>query len=237
MNNRLTQWFQRHIVITMLSIFAVCLIAATLIWWSGAWFWSGGRETFGALSAYVFNWIAFAIASVAAAGSVFAFAATRDSHTLTRESLELTRATNRPFVSCTGAITKHSQGNNVVLSFPIHNSGSLPADDAYVEIAPFHTSEHVAEHNQSNVYTRPSRKRQTATIFPEVEHEELLRLDLTVPSDKQLWQDIQGGVAQLRVRITYKRMGLECVTIQTMGVLRVAGRGVMVVPKPPQKWK
>ena len=151
-------------------------------------------------------------------------------------SLQLTRAANRPFVSCTGLITEHKQGKNLVLAFPIQNSGSLPADDVYVEIDPFHISEQVAEHNQGNSYTRPQRDRQTAIIFPKLEHEELFRLDLADTSDHQLWLDIQSGVVLFRLRINYKNMGVDSVTIQTMTVQKVAGRGIVVVPRYPQKW-
>jgi len=90
---------KKNIILTNVIIFVFIVIVAVIIWLSGDWLYAGSRETFGPLNSYIFVWISILIASIAATNTVIASIMTRDSLRITEDSLELTRAIQRPFLN------------------------------------------------------------------------------------------------------------------------------------------
>jgi len=98
------------------------VILACLIWLSGDWFFGGSRQTFGPLNSYIFIWLSIVIASIAALSSVRA-------SVVASKSLELTRATQRPFLNVEGSVTCKIYPKSIGrIIASINNTGNFPAD-------------------------------------------------------------------------------------------------------------
>jgi len=120
---------RRHVGRTIVVVVGVELALAVLIWYFG-----GGKATFQTLSNYAFLCASVVIASVAAIGSTFASMSAHDSLTLTQDSLELTRASQRPFLTATNTGVRLERDRGEVWLI-VTNTGSLPADKVSVDMA------------------------------------------------------------------------------------------------------
>jgi len=117
------------------------------------------------------------IAAIFAGSSVF----------IAWQSFQLARATKRPFISFTGQLTYHKAPNNyMALSFIIRNSGSMPGNEISLEIDPFYKNERITERNTSSKYTAIHHFVQTAIMFPNLNYEQVLYLDLNLPGNQAL---------------------------------------------------
>ena len=128
---RIIECFRRNWLITNIIIVLGEIIIACLIWLSGDWFLAGSRETFGPLNSYIFIWLSIVIATVAAFNTVRA-------SLIASKSLELSRATTRPFLNVVGGISviwsRNDGSPTPVNYFVIHvgNTGIFPADHVSV---------------------------------------------------------------------------------------------------------
>jgi len=130
MLRKLIEWYKRNIIIAIFTVLIIEAIIAYLFWSLG-----GSRQTFGPLSSYGLIWLSIAIASIAAITSVFSSISTRDSLAVTRQSLELTRATTRPFLTFRKVDFFMSLPESEPrLQILICNLGSLPATEILVRI-------------------------------------------------------------------------------------------------------
>lgn len=116
----------KSITIANLAVVVSFGVLAYLIWIFG-----GGRVTFGPLNSYFFIWLSIIIAITAALNTIIASIIARNSLRVTQRSLELTRATTRPFFTLTKA-EYNPHGPEVVLY--ICNTGALPGNKVLVEI-------------------------------------------------------------------------------------------------------
>jgi len=108
-----------HIAVVLSAVLIIGGILSWLIWTLG-----GGRETFGPLSSYFFICLSIVIATIAALNAAIA-------SVVASKSLELTRATTRPFLTITGG---KYEGVMQRMQLRIENTGLLPADDMSLEI-------------------------------------------------------------------------------------------------------
>ncbi len=129
---------RRHVVISNLLCLFIESVLATLIWFSGEWFFGGSVETFGPLHSYGFIWLSIVIASIAALNSIFSTTISSDTH--------------RPFLSKEGIVDVIPGTNSVTLRFTVTNTGSLPADVANTQIRFFAENEEIKEDNESTIY-------------------------------------------------------------------------------------
>ncbi len=125
--SKLTSWCKSHkqILIINATVVGVVVAIAVIIW-----FCAGERTTFGPLNQYGFLWFSILIASIAAINAILAL-------TVTRQSLELTRETQRPFLDVSGCtpIWSHNTGNQTTVNYfvvQISNTGVFPADNVSV---------------------------------------------------------------------------------------------------------
>ena len=122
------KWFRRNRL--WIIVVVVEVILACLIWLSGDWFFDGSRQTFGPLNSYIIIWFSIVIATIAALNSVRA-------SDVASKSLELSRATTRPFLNVVGisVIWSRNDGSPTPVNyFVIHigNTGIFPADHVSV---------------------------------------------------------------------------------------------------------
>lgn len=127
---RVIEWFRRNWLVTNIIIIFGEVTIACLIWLSGDWLLAGSRETFGPLNSYIFIWLSIVIATVAAFNAVTA-------SLIASKSLELSRATTRPFLNVVGisVIWSRNDGSPTPVNyFVIHigNTGIFPADHVSV---------------------------------------------------------------------------------------------------------
>lgn len=130
MSKQLSEWFSKNWLIVNIIVVVAEVILAFLIWFSGDWFFAGSRETFGPLNSYIFIWFSIAIATIAALNSARA-------SVVASKSLELSRATTRPFLNVVGisVIWARNDGSPTPVNyFVIHigNTGIFPADHVSV---------------------------------------------------------------------------------------------------------
>lgn len=148
------EWFRRNWLLIIIVVGEVIL--AYLIWLSGDWFFGGSRQTFGPLNSYIFIWLSIVIASIAALSSVRA-------SEMASKSLELTRATTRPFMTYSKfGITFPS--DLAILHIWICNTGVHPADNVSVDIALFTIA---SKDGKEQPLTSPFRT--SALFFPKQE--------------------------------------------------------------------
>jgi len=173
---------------------------------------------------YAISISALLVASIAAVGTLL--------------SLKWTRETIRPFLSFSGDVKVDKTQYWVTLTFTIENSGSLPASDIYTEIDFFNENEEVTKDNLSSKYPPLKRRPEVTMVFPNKPTYANYALDLRDIADKELWQDISNGKVTVRLRIRYKNMSKEYITIQTEKVEKLEqARQVQLIPSFPQKWK
>lgn len=103
------------------------VIIAILIWFSGDWFLGGSRQTFGPLHNYGFIWLSIVIASIAALNSWIM------SHVASK-SLELTRATQRPFLTYVVDNLILDESGTASLKIIVSNKGNLPAEKPLLQL-------------------------------------------------------------------------------------------------------
>lgn len=115
------KWFRRNWLWIIVVVGEVIL--ACLIWLSGDWFFGGSRQTFGPLNSYIFIWFSIVIATIAALNSVRA-------SDVASKSLELTRATQRPFLNVESDVTCYMYPKSIGrIIVGINNKGNFPADE------------------------------------------------------------------------------------------------------------
>jgi hypothetical protein len=233
MGRRLVSWCRRHIIWTNLIVLWFEIIVASLIWLT-----FGGTQTFGSLNTYVIVCLSIVIASIAALNSMFASVAAHDSLVTTQKSLELTRNSIRPFLYIAGSIGVDKVGKYIKLTFAIQNSGSLPGEDVHVDIDFFDEGEKVTEENTSSKYTVPTRELESPLLFPNSVFYEGYVLDSESKNDLELWDNIVKGKTKCRVRISYKSLEREHITIITEKLAKQEWEDKIVTsPIPPQKWE
>ncbi len=182
------EWFRRNWLLIIVVVGEVIL--ACLIWLSGDWFFGGSRQTFGPLNSYIFIWFSIVIATIAALNSVRA-------SDVASKSLELTRATQRPFLTLAKA-EYNPHGPEVILY--ICNTGALPGDEVLVEIFFLQSISDMLPITGSISYPLPS-------IFP---NEEKI---LAAVSNPDMVSFINSGAeARIFVTIKYRSIEKECNT-------------------------
>lgn len=243
MCNHLIQWCKRNRLI-LIALFALLVseaILACVIWVSGYWFWAGGRETFGPLSSYILTWLSIAIASIAALGTVFAFSATRESYEVAKESLELTRAMQRPFLAWKASPLITIMPNMVKLELKIENTGSMPASDVHAYIQFFDKDEVITEDNLSSKYPPPIEQSvlegyKFFFLLPNHTFIKDVVLDLGQKSHLDLWENIKNEKVKVRLCIVYKGVDRKHTTIQTGLLQKQIETELLTMPILPQKW-
>ena len=128
MLTKLQGQIRRHIILTNATIIMLEIIVATMVWYFG-----GAEKAFQTVSNYVFLCASVVIASVAAVNSILASVTAHDSLMLTRDSLELTRATQRPFLAMINTKIIFAQTKSRV-EIIVTNTGSLPANAVSIEM-------------------------------------------------------------------------------------------------------
>ncbi len=156
---------------------------------------------------------------------------------LTSKSLELTRNTQRPFLSLSESIPVSMTEDMATMTFNIRNSGSLPAGDVHSEIDFFDEDEEVTEDNLSSKYLSPHRRSEYGLLFPNSTYYEKFQLDLKDKGDLELWQNIEEGKVKFRARIMYGGLETRHITIDTAQIVRIRGEEqLQILPISPQKW-
>jgi hypothetical protein len=227
---------RRHIIRTNLALIGIEVGVAFLVW-----FIFDGRQTFGPLNTYVIVCLSVVVASIAALNSMFASVSAHDSLVTTQESLELTRATQRPFLSLYPEPRPViSETNKALIEFKIQNSGSLPASDVKAELTFYDKNDEVTEDNRSKKYPSESQLTGSFLVFPNTYIHEEYELNLSDIDDVKLLQNMERGNIKFRIHITYKNLDSECLTIQTEQITRLVQRSgtrkLETIPIPPQKW-
>ena len=125
-------WCRRHVIITNLLVWTLELCAAVLVW-----LFADVSNAFPTAGTYIFFWLTLFAAFTAALNSVFASMSAHDSLTITNRGLELTRATQRPFLNSSEPTAIFSQsgsdeGQLQYILFQIANTGVFPADGVTV---------------------------------------------------------------------------------------------------------
>lgn len=154
------------------------------------------------------------------------------------KSLELTRESQRPFLSSHGAISVSSTPDTVTLTFNIQNSGSIPGSNVHTDIDFFDEDEDVTEDNVSNKYPPPDRQSSHSLMMPNDIHYEKYILDLNNKSDLELWENMKEGKVKFRLHIMYESFGRKHVTLQTEKIVKLKGqKNLQIIPDVPQKWE
>lgn len=224
--SEIMQWFRNHIIWTNVILVIVEVALASIIWFSGAWFFAGSRETFGPLNSYIFIWLSIIIATMAVINSVFA--------------TTLANETQRPWLYMIGGeVTAYERNNRyTVLPFIICNSGSLPATNIDCNIDFFANEEKITEDNESRVFKVATKGEETLMLLPDGTHTEEYVLDIQNPNDRQLLDCIKQGKAKVRLRISYESFSRKHLIIQTYELSkREWEESPAFIPIPPQKWK
>jgi hypothetical protein len=220
------QWFRNHIIRTNIILITVEVILASLIWFSGAWFFAGSRETFGPLNSYIFIWLSIIIASMAVINSIFA--------------TTLANETQRPWIYMIGGkITSYERNNRyTVLPFILRNSGSLPATNVCCNIDFFANEEKITEDNNSHIFEVAITREETPMLLPNDTYTEQYVLDIQNTNDRQLLDCIKQGKAKVRFRISYESFSRKHLIIQTYELSQPKWEeSTTFIPIPPQKWK
>lgn len=156
------------------------------------------------------------------------------------KSLQLARNTQRPFLSLPLAepIPISIERDIVTINFKIQNSGLLPASDVHADTTFYDKDEKVTETNQSNKYPTVSQSKGSLLLFPNTYFYEELSFNLDEKDEMELWENIKHGNVKFRLRITYKNLSRDCITIQTEQIVKLVGlKGLETIPIPPQKWE
>ena len=220
------QWFRNHIIWTNIIFITVEVILASIIWFSGAWFFAGSRETFGPLNSYIFIWLSIIIATMAVINSIVA--------------ITLANETQRPWLYMIGGkVTPYERNHRyTVLPFILSNSGSLPATNVDSHIDFFANDEEITEDNESRVFEVPTREEETPMLLPNDTYTEGFVLDIQNPNDRQLLDCIKQGKTKVRFRVSYESLSRKHLTIQTDRLSKLEWEADLVLtPIPPQKWK
>jgi hypothetical protein len=173
---------------------------------------------------YAISLTALLVASIAAVATLF--------------SLRWSRDTVRPFLSLPGAEFSPDIGEDyVIIQISIRNSGSLPATDVDVDMDFFAHDEEVTEKNRSSKFTTHTKSSLKPMILPNSHFTWRYELNLKDRNHAELWQNIINGKIKFRLRIRYESLGRKHLTIQTERIQKPQlGRGLVLVPIPPQKW-
>ena len=185
------KWFRRNwlwIIVVVGEIILACLI-----WLSGDWFFGGSRQTFGPLNSYIFIWFSIVIATIAALDSVRA-------SDVASKSLELTRATQRPFLNVLGitVIWSRNDGSPTPVNyFVIHisNTGIFPANQVSVVLNVSKTD----SDNQKHLFVV---EREIPSIcFP---NEEIVNLIFREAEEKEKLTVALQGKLKVQIEISYQ---------------------------------
>ena len=193
-------WFRKHVGWANILAVVVVVVIATIMWFSGEWFFAGSEETFGTLHGYIFIWIPVIIATIAALNSIFASMSAHNSFIITEKSLELTRATQRPFLNVDQFGVNWSRNDGQPTSvkgfiFGLCNTGSFPADQVSVLMK-------VSKNNLDNQQHLFLDSEEIPTIcFPsdEIHNRHFKKLD-----EKEKLEVVLKGELIVRIEIEYK---------------------------------
>ena len=194
MSKQLSEWFSKNWLIVNIIVVVTEVILAFLIWFSGDWFFAGSRETFGPLNSYIFIWFSIAIATIAALNSARA-------SVVASKSLELSRATTRPFLNVVGGISviwsRNDGSPTPVNYFVIHigNTGIFPADHVSVVLNVSKTN----SDNQKHLFVV---EREIPSIcFP---GEEIINLIFREAEEKEKLTVALKGKLKVQIEISYQ---------------------------------
>jgi len=121
-------WFHSRPVITNIIVAIVEIIIAILLWMLGDF-----STVFVNISVYILIWVAVLFASIAAVSSILASMSAHDSLVLTGKGLELTRASQRPFLNVMLTLARDFNRNRAYLYAEIENTGDIPADGTTIK--------------------------------------------------------------------------------------------------------
>lgn len=156
----------------------------------------------------------------------------------TRESLELTRQSQRPFLSVVEWEVLPPQKGITDVRLHIHNSGILPANNMRAELDFFAKDESVNKENYSNTYVASKRVGHNQTvIFPNTSVTSVTHLDKEDIDDKQILSDLGNGCIKFRATIKYRScISGHCIDHITWvtGELRESRTGLFSIS--PQDW-
>jgi hypothetical protein len=210
---------RRHIGRTVVVVVLVELALAAAIW-----YWGGGKEAFQTLSNYAFLCASVVIASIAAITSTFASMSAHDSLTLTQKSLDLSRSTQRPFLTArTSSVRLNDDYGEVFLV--VTNTGSLPADKVSVEMTLWTLDSKAKERILGTI------KQDNAIYFPQANHK--LLITATKQSLKLIREEKTG--VQLTIKYQHKLGGENFETITTWNISKEAGSNNYSFKLDPQK--
>jgi hypothetical protein len=110
-----------RLLLVVLSVNIAVLLVENLLAWR-IWISWNGRETFETLNGYIFAWVSIELGSIAIVTSIIA-------SLIASNSLRLTRATTRPFLTYLVKGIEFDEKNKVVLlQIFVSNKGNLPAE-------------------------------------------------------------------------------------------------------------
>lgn len=179
--------------------------------------------------------ISLMIASIAANATISALRKTR-------EALELTRKSQRPFLSVVEWDAISIADTLIPVRYHIHNTGVFPADKMSVELDFFAENELVESKNTSSVYVVPVRVGHNHTIvFPGSSVVSVSYLDQDDIKDKQILDDLLARRSvKLRARITYQsNINSHIVNYETLTTAEIRAVGsneYNLFSMPPQEW-
>lgn len=186
---QLEQQIRRHIIITNGVIIVLEIIIAALVW-----YFSGAKTAFQTTSNYTFLCASVVIASVAAVNSILASVIAHDSLKLTQDSLELTRATQRPFLTPTNLIITFAQTKSNLKAI-VSNTGTLPAKNVSIDMTLHKIESADREIQVGNV------RMVVSIAFPQTNH--LLALTISDEVLEQYRTLAREGKLRTRVTTTY----------------------------------
>jgi hypothetical protein len=154
---------------------------------------------------------------------------------MTKEALELTRITVRPFLALQPGdvnLSLNQREQKATLVFHLKNTGPVPANLVTAELTFFDDAEVIEDDNESKHYRKDRQHPQDVVIFPGG----VYNVGTDVYFDKGLLDNITNGKVKLRFRATYNAQSREYVTIQTEKLEKAEGGMIRRLPIQPQKW-
>lgn len=175
------------------------------------------------------------IASIAANATISALRKTR-------ESLELTRRSQRPFLSVVKWERISPENPIVYIRYHIHNTGVFPASNMSAELDFFAENELVKSENPSEVYAVPRKVGHNDTVvFPGSSVIAVSSLDYNDIGDKQILADLMAyRNIKLRAKIKYQsKINGHIVNYETLTTAELRDTGDQeyhLFSIAPQEW-
>lgn len=208
LNKSRSKW--KALLVTVVVVVGICLFVD--------WIW----DTYG--QDYALTWVALFIAVIVAIVALWSLK-------MTRESLELTRATTRPFLTSRLGVELGNKpfelGNKPEINTQVRNTGIHPADNVLVTVELCAEPDGPSEEKILKQYTEP----RGAVFFPNQE------LWYTMVIDAEDVKSIEAHKTYVRVAIDYqyRLLGTEHKTVETKRLTRHLTSGQIIHTVIPEK--